>query len=129
MIPPIAGLEQVDYLTNSSMMDVDFLPRHLVIMGGSYIGLEFGQMYRRFGSQVTIIESGPRLIPREDEDISAAILDILGGEGIDVRLNTKDIRFVRRGDDVVIRSPTRSSGPTYSSPSDAARTPTISDSK
>ena len=67
------GLEQIDYLTNSSMMDVDFLPQHLIVVGGSYIGLEFGQMFRRFGSEVTIIEMGPRLIQREDEDVSAAI--------------------------------------------------------
>src|SRR6185312_11383769 len=67
-VPEIAGLDQVDYLTNSSMMDIDFLPRHLVVLGGSYVGLEFAQMYRRFGSDVTIIEIGPRLVPREDED-------------------------------------------------------------
>ena len=65
------------YLTNSSMMDVDFLPAHLVIVGGSYVGLEFGQMFRRFGSEVTIIEMGPRLIGREDEDISSAMRGIL----------------------------------------------------
>ncbi len=75
-IPNMPGLSDVPYLTNSSMMKVDFLPRHLVIVGGSYIGLEFGQMFRRFGSEVTIIEMGPRLIPREDEDVSAAIRDI-----------------------------------------------------
>jgi Pyruvate/2-oxoglutarate dehydrogenase complex, dihydrolipoamide dehydrogenase (E3) component, and related enzymes len=61
----------VNFLTNSSMMDVDFLPEHLVIVGGSYIGLEFGQMFRRFGSKVTIVEMMPRLVPREDEDVSA----------------------------------------------------------
>src|SRR5271154_3006987 len=60
-VPGIPGLDQVDYLTNSSMMDIDFLPRHLLLLGGSYIGLEFGQMYRRFGSEVTIVEGGPRL--------------------------------------------------------------------
>ena len=73
------------------MMAVDYLPAHLVIVGGSYIGLEFGQMFRRFGSRVTIIETGPRLIGREDPDVSAAILDILRNEGIDVRLNAKCI--------------------------------------
>ena len=72
-VPAISGLDQVDYLTNSSMMNVDFLPDHLLVLGGSYIGLEFGQMYRRFGSAVTIIEIGPRLTPREDEDVSEAI--------------------------------------------------------
>jgi pyruvate/2-oxoglutarate dehydrogenase complex dihydrolipoamide dehydrogenase (E3) component len=88
-IPPIDGLNKVSYLTNSSMMDVDFLPPHLVILGGSYIGLEFGQMYRRFGSKVTIIELGPRLIAREDEDISRAIADFLREESVDLRLDTK----------------------------------------
>ena len=62
LVPPIPGLDQVPYLTNSSMMDVDFLPRHLIMLGGSYIGLEFAQMYRRFGSEVTVIELAPRLI-------------------------------------------------------------------
>jgi pyruvate/2-oxoglutarate dehydrogenase complex dihydrolipoamide dehydrogenase (E3) component len=77
VIPPIPGLDQVPFLTNSSMMHLESLPKHLMILGGSYIGLEFGQMFRRFGSKVTIVETGPRLIPREDEDVSAAILDIL----------------------------------------------------
>jgi pyruvate/2-oxoglutarate dehydrogenase complex dihydrolipoamide dehydrogenase (E3) component len=95
------GLDQAAYLTNSSMMHVDFLPRHLIVVGGSYIGLEFGQMFRRFGSQVTILEMGPRLIQREDEDISAAILEILTREGIDVRLNAKCIGFSKRGEEIM----------------------------
>ena len=82
--PP--GFETVPYLTNSSMMDVDYLPDHLIIVGGSYIGLEFGQMFRRFGSKVTIVEKGPRLIGREDEDVSQAVTDILANEGIDFRV-------------------------------------------
>src|SRR5262245_10153152 len=65
--PPLPGLDQVLYLNNSTMMDVDFLPEHLIVIGGSYVGLEFAQMYRRFGSEVTIVEMGPRLIRREDE--------------------------------------------------------------
>jgi len=101
VVPPMPGLDQVAYFTNSSMMHIDFLPRHFIIVGGSYIGLEFGQMFRRFGSQVTIIEMGPRLIAREDEDISAAILEILKGENIDVRLNAKCIGFSRRGEEIV----------------------------
>ena len=88
-IPPIAGLDQVTYLTNSSMMDVDFLPRHLVIIGGSYIGLEFAQIFRRFGSEVTVIEMAPRLIVREDEDVSQAVTEILQREDINVRANAK----------------------------------------
>jgi pyruvate/2-oxoglutarate dehydrogenase complex dihydrolipoamide dehydrogenase (E3) component len=95
-IPAIPGLDEIEYLTNSSMMNVDFLPEHLIILGGSYIGLEFSQMFRRFGSRVTILEMGPRLIAKEDEDISAAILDILGAEGVEVRLNAKTTRFSKR---------------------------------
>jgi pyruvate/2-oxoglutarate dehydrogenase complex dihydrolipoamide dehydrogenase (E3) component len=94
-VPPFPGLEGVEYLTNSSMMDVDFLPEHLVIIGGSYIGLEFAQMYRRFGSRVTVIEMQPRLIAREDEDVSAAVAGILEQEGIEIRLNAKCITAAR----------------------------------
>jgi len=101
-IPGIAGLEQIEYLTNSSMMEVDFLPRHLVILGGSYIGLEFGQMFRRFGSEVTIVEMGPRLIAREDEDVSAAIREILEREGVDVRLKTQCVRLAKDRDDIIV---------------------------
>ena len=90
-IPPIPGLDQVPYLTNSSMMDIDFLPPHLVILGGSYIGLEFAQAYRRFGSEVTVIELGPRLISREDDDVSQALAGFLKEEGIDVRVDSKII--------------------------------------
>jgi pyruvate/2-oxoglutarate dehydrogenase complex dihydrolipoamide dehydrogenase (E3) component len=101
LVPPLPGVDQVPYLTNSSMMQVDFLPRHLVIVGGSYIGLEFGQMFRRFGSQVTIVEKGPRLIQHEDEDISAAVQEIVEQEGIQVRLNAECLRFEKRGAEVV----------------------------
>ncbi|MGM3277346.1 FAD-containing oxidoreductase [Ralstonia sp. 24A2] len=86
LIPAMPGLDQVPYLTNATMMDVDFLPEHLIVIGGSYVGLEFGQMYRRFGSRVTIVEKGSRLIAREDEDVSQAVRDILEAEGIDVQL-------------------------------------------
>jgi len=103
LVPPMPGINEVPYLTNSSMMDVDFLPRHLIIVGGSYIGLEFGQMYRRFGSQVTIIEMAPRLVRHEDEDVSAAIKDIVEREGVDVRLNAECISLVKRGDEIVAK--------------------------
>jgi pyruvate/2-oxoglutarate dehydrogenase complex dihydrolipoamide dehydrogenase (E3) component len=86
-VPEIPGLAGIDYLTNSTMVDVDFLPEHLLVLGGSYIGLEFGQMYRRFGSRVTVVELGPRLIPREDEDVSAEVAAFLGREGVDVHTN------------------------------------------
>jgi pyruvate/2-oxoglutarate dehydrogenase complex dihydrolipoamide dehydrogenase (E3) component len=100
VVPP--GFQKVDYLTNSSMMEMDFLPEHLVVVGGSYIGLEFGQMYRRFGSRVTIIQRGPRLIEREDEDVSAAVKEILESEGIHVRLNAECISGGKRGDQVAV---------------------------
>jgi pyruvate/2-oxoglutarate dehydrogenase complex dihydrolipoamide dehydrogenase (E3) component len=99
--PKIPGLDQIPYLNNSSMMRVDFLPKHLIILGGSYIGLEFGQMFRRFGSEVTIVETGPRLIPREDEDVSAAILDIMEREGVQVRFATKCKLLARQGEEVI----------------------------
>jgi pyruvate/2-oxoglutarate dehydrogenase complex dihydrolipoamide dehydrogenase (E3) component len=90
-VPPLEGIDQVRYLTNSSILALDTAPAHLVIVGGSYIGLEFGQMFRRFGSEVTIIEKGPRLVEREDHDVADAICDILTDEGIDVRLNAECI--------------------------------------
>jgi pyruvate/2-oxoglutarate dehydrogenase complex dihydrolipoamide dehydrogenase (E3) component len=101
-VPDIPGLDQVDYLTNSSMMDIDFLPRHLLVLGSSYIALEFGQMYRRFGSEVSIVQRGPRLVSREDADVSAAIADILTREGITVRPSAKCLRIEKQGDDVVM---------------------------
>lgn len=94
-VPPIPGLDGVPFLTNSSMMDVDFLPEHLVILGGSYIALEFAQMYRRFGSEVTVIERGPRLLARDDEDVADAIRGILEGEGVRIATGT-DIRSVEQ---------------------------------
>jgi len=103
LVPRMPGIEQVPYLTHSSMMEVDFLPRHLVIIGGSYVGLEFGQMYRRFGSEVTIVEMAPRLVAREDEDVSAAIMQIVEHEGIKVRLNAECITLAKRDADIVAR--------------------------
>jgi pyruvate/2-oxoglutarate dehydrogenase complex dihydrolipoamide dehydrogenase (E3) component len=96
LVPDIPGLDQIKYLDNSSIMDLDIVPPHLVIIGGSYIGLEFAQIYRRFGSQVTVIEMAPRLIAREDEDVSAAVADILRREGIDVRLGAECITVAKR---------------------------------
>jgi pyruvate/2-oxoglutarate dehydrogenase complex dihydrolipoamide dehydrogenase (E3) component len=101
-VPDMPGLAEVPYFTNSTIMHVDFLPEHLVIVGGSYIGLEFAQMYRRFGSRVTVIEMGPRLIGREDDDVSAAIQGILEAEGIAFRLNAKCVALLRRGDGIVV---------------------------
>ena len=102
-VPPFAGLDQVDYLTNSTILDLETLPEHLIIVGGGYIGLEFAQMYRRFGSEVTLIETGDRLIKRESPDISAAVTGILEAEGIGVRMNAECIGVEARGDAVVAR--------------------------
>jgi len=101
LVPSMPGIDRVPFLTNSSMMDVDVIPRHLIIVGGSYIGLEFGQMFRRFGSEVTIVEMADRLIRREDEDVSQAIVEILQAEGINVRLNAKCISLSSRNGNVV----------------------------
>jgi pyruvate/2-oxoglutarate dehydrogenase complex dihydrolipoamide dehydrogenase (E3) component len=102
-VPDFPGLETIDYLTNSSMMDVDFIPEHLLIVGGSYVGLEFAQMYRRFGARVTVIEMQDRLISREDEDVSAAVQEILEGEGVQVRLEAECIGFERARSGVRMR--------------------------
>ena len=99
-IPDMPGIDSVPYLTNVSVMELTEVPRHLVIVGGSYIGLEFAQMMRRFGAEVSVIEKGPRLISREDPDVSAAVQDILAREGIAIHLNADDIRFAPRGADI-----------------------------
>jgi pyruvate/2-oxoglutarate dehydrogenase complex dihydrolipoamide dehydrogenase (E3) component len=104
LIPDMPGLRESPFLTSDSMMDVDFLPKKLVIVGGSYIGLEFGQMYRRFGSQVTIVEMAPRLIGREDEDVSDGVREILEAEGIEVRLNATCVEIGARGKRVVVKA-------------------------
>ncbi|MCZ6863817.1 MAG: FAD-containing oxidoreductase [Alphaproteobacteria bacterium] len=101
-VPDMPGLNSVDYLTNSSMMDLDFVPDHLVIIGGSYIGLEFAQMYRRFGSRVTVVEMGDRLIARDDDDVSATVKEILEAEGVDVRLNAECVSVEKRGDQLAV---------------------------
>ena len=101
-IPPLRGIDQVSFLNNSTMMDVDFLPEHLIVIGGSYVGLEFAQMYRRFGSEVTVAEMAPRLIHREDEDVSEAIKTILEGEGVKTRLSAECIALEKRGDKVAV---------------------------
>ncbi len=102
-VPPLPGLDQVDYFTNVSMMEVDFLPEHLIVVGGGYIGLEFGQMYRRFGSEVTVVERGERLIHKDDPDISEAVQSILENEGVHVRLDAACMGVEKRGQQVVVR--------------------------
>ena len=100
-VPAMPGIQEVPFLTNSSMMDVDFVPDHLIVVGGGYVGLEFAQMYRRFGSEVTLIEMGPRLIGKEDEDVSEGIRQILEAEGVLVRLKAECISMAKREKDIV----------------------------
>lgn len=100
VVPDFPGVTDVPHFNNVSMMDLTALPKHLVVIGGSYIGLEFAQMFRRFGSEVTVIEKGPRLIAREDPDVSDAVRDILEREGIAIRTGAECIRFFKSGDDV-----------------------------
>jgi pyruvate/2-oxoglutarate dehydrogenase complex dihydrolipoamide dehydrogenase (E3) component len=102
-VPPIAGLADVPYWTNAGMMEVDFVPDHLLVVGGSYIGLEFGQMYRRFGSRVTIVEMGPRLIGREDPEVSETVREIVAREGVEVRLGAQCLSVARDGAGVRIK--------------------------
>jgi pyruvate/2-oxoglutarate dehydrogenase complex dihydrolipoamide dehydrogenase (E3) component len=102
-VPPMPGVGRAKYLTNTSMLALDTLPRHLVVVGGSYIGLEFAQMYRRFGAEVTVVEMGPRLIQHEDPETSDTVKDILEAEGITIRLDAECISFeARDGDDVCV---------------------------
>ncbi len=100
VVPEIPGLADVDYLTNVSILELDIVPEHLVIIGGSYIALEFAQMYRRFGARVTVVEKGPRLAAREDHDVSEAITSILRNEDIDVFVDADDIT-ITNGDGAV----------------------------
>ena len=101
-VPDMPGVGTVDYLTNTSILKLDTVPRHLVVVGGSYIGLEFAQMYRRFGAEVTVVEKGPRLIAREDEDVSEAVREILADEGIAVRTSATCIGFKPHPDGVAV---------------------------
>ena len=101
-VPEMPGVNDVPFLTNSSMMDLDVLPAHFIIVGGSYVGLEFAQIYRRLGSEVTIVEMGPRLIGREDEDVSQGVHEILEAEGINIRLNAKCISLEKRDGGVAV---------------------------
>jgi len=102
VVPEMPGVDEVKYLTNTSILDLDTLPHHLVIIGGSYVGLEFAQMYRRFGSEVTVVEKNARLVQREDEDVSDAIRNILENEGITIRCKAECISFAPSGDDIAV---------------------------
>ena len=102
LIPDMPGVKDVPILNNTGILGLDSVPEHLVVVGGSYIGLEFAQMYRRFGARVTVVEKGPRLIAREDEDVSAAVREILEGEGIAVRVGAECIRFAPHAEGVAV---------------------------
>jgi pyruvate/2-oxoglutarate dehydrogenase complex dihydrolipoamide dehydrogenase (E3) component len=101
LIPPIPGIDDVEYLTNVSVMEIDILPKHLIVLGGSYIGLEFAQVFRRFGSEVTVIEAAPKLVAREDDDVAAAIKEILENEGVEIHLSSKCSKLTKRGKDII----------------------------
>ncbi len=102
IVPDMPGIDTVPVLTNTSVLELDQVPRHLVVVGGSYVGLEFAQVFRRFGAAVTVVEKGPRLIAREDEDVSAAVRALLEAEGISVRLDAECIRFAPHGSDIAV---------------------------
>jgi pyruvate/2-oxoglutarate dehydrogenase complex dihydrolipoamide dehydrogenase (E3) component len=102
-IPPLPGVANTPYLTNSTLLDLDHLPPHLVIVGAGYVGLEFGQIFRRFGAEVTIIERAPRVVPAEDEDVSSAIQEILEREGIRFRLNATCLALSKRETGIAVR--------------------------
>ena len=100
LVPKIAGLDDVPYLNSTSIMELDAVPKHLLVIGGGYIGLEFGQMFRRFGSRVTVVQSGAQLLSGEDPDIADAVLKILRDEGIEVILNSKAARVGKIASDI-----------------------------
>jgi pyruvate/2-oxoglutarate dehydrogenase complex dihydrolipoamide dehydrogenase (E3) component len=102
VVPNFPGIDRISYLTNTSILELDRVPAHLVIIGGSYIGLEFAQMYRRFGAAVTVVEMKDRLVSREDEDTSRTIREILEGEGIAVRTGAECIRFAPHAEGIAV---------------------------
>jgi pyruvate/2-oxoglutarate dehydrogenase complex dihydrolipoamide dehydrogenase (E3) component len=101
-VPKFPGIDQVRTLTNTGLLELDALPRHLVIVGGSYVGLEFAQVFRRFGAAVTVVEKKPRLVSREDEEVSDAIREALEAEGVAIRCDAECISFAPRGQDVAV---------------------------
>jgi pyruvate/2-oxoglutarate dehydrogenase complex dihydrolipoamide dehydrogenase (E3) component len=103
-VPHLPGVENVPYLTSTSLIDLDVLPQHLAVVGGSYVGLEFAQMYRRFGSEVTIVERDARLVTHEDQDVSDGVQEILETEGINVRLNAECIEFEQHSNEIAVKT-------------------------
>ncbi len=102
-VPDMSGLSDIKYFTNSNIMDVDYLPEHLIIIGGSYIGLEFAQMYKRFGSEVTVVEMSDRLISREDQDVSETVQEILENEGINIHVGAECISFEKKANKIAVK--------------------------
>jgi len=111
-VPNMPGVRDVPFLTNTSMLELDFVPKHLVVVGGSYIGLEFAQMFRRFGAQVTVVEQSERLVSREDADVSLAIAEILKNEGIAIRTNAECISLAKHEQGVEVHVSCRQGEPT-----------------
>ena len=103
VVPPVPGIDTVPYLTNADVMDLDVVPDHLVILGGSYIGLEFAQIFRRFGAEVTVLEAAPTFLDREDADIAAHIHGILTGEGIRIEVGITDLSLAKAGQSITAR--------------------------
>ncbi|WDS37915.1 FAD-containing oxidoreductase [Pseudoxanthomonas sp.] len=110
-VPALPGVEDIAFLDNSSILQLAQVPQHLAVIGGSYIALEFAQIFRRLGAQVTIVERQPRLVPREDEDVSAGLRGILEGEGIGVRLDADCIGFAAHAQGVQVRVDCKHNGP------------------
>src|SRR5689334_19160037 len=102
MVPEIPGVKDVPFLNNNSMMAIDAVPEHLVIIGGSYIGLEFAHMYRRFGAKVTVVERAAKLLPREDDDVAAEIRAILEREGVDIRTGAECMALSKEGTQIKV---------------------------
>ncbi|MET0312964.1 MAG: FAD-containing oxidoreductase, partial [Hansschlegelia sp.] len=100
--PDMPGLSEIKYLTNSSILQLTETPRRLVVVGGSYIGLEFAQIFRRLGAEVTVVEMAPRIVSREDEEVSSAIQDILEDDGVTFRVGAKCIGFEKRGEEIAV---------------------------
>src|SRR5262249_24978436 len=102
-VPRLDGLDQINYLTNASIMELTQVPEHLIVLGGGYIGLEFGQMFRRFGSRVTIVHNGENILPREYSDVAAELAKALEAEGIRFMLNAQTTRVAKQNGDVVLQ--------------------------
>ncbi len=111
LVPDMPGIKDVPYFTNSTMMEIDFVPEHLLIVGGSYIGLEFAHMYRRFGSKVTVVEKAPKLLPREDDDVAEEIRSVLERQGVEIRTEAECMALKRKGERIAIDMECRAGEP------------------